>query len=85
MEYTIIWTETSKKTLEKLQKEGAERIIHSVHSIRYDPFRSVDRLAGSPWFKYRVGKYRVILDIRRDTIVIFVLKIGQRKKVYKDL
>lgn len=85
MEYTVIWTETSRKNLEKLPKEIALQIIDAVEAIRNDPFRVVDRLAGSPWYKYRIGKYRVILDIRRNTMIIFILKVGPRKKVYRDM
>jgi mRNA interferase RelE/StbE len=85
MAFTVIWTDKSRKNLEKLPKDVAARIIESVESLRDDPFLHVDRLAGSAWYKYRSGTYRVILDIKRQILVIFVIKAGLRKRLYRDL
>lgn len=85
MGYTITWTDKSRKNLEKLPKDTAARIIDRVEFIRDDPFPHIDRLAGSAWYKYRVGRYRVILDIKRKTLVIYVIKVGPRKVVYRNL
>ncbi|MCQ1538174.1 type II toxin-antitoxin system RelE/ParE family toxin [Methanocalculus taiwanensis] len=85
MEYTIIWTDKSRKNLEKLPKDIAARIIERVEIIRDDPFLHIDRLAGSAWYTYRVGKYRIILDIKRKNLIIYVIKVGPRKAVYKNL
>ena len=85
MSYTIIWTDKARKTLEKIPKDIAARIIERIEIIRDDPFLHIDRLAGSAWYNYRVGSYRVILDIRRTTLIVYVIKIGQRKVVYRNL
>ncbi|MCP1663239.1 MAG: type II toxin-antitoxin system RelE/ParE family toxin [Methanocalculus sp. MSAO_Arc1] len=85
MGYTIIWTDKSRKNLEKLQKDTAARIIERVDAIGDDPFQHIDRLAGSAWYTYRVGKYRVILDIKRNTLIIYVIKVGPGKVVYRNL
>lgn len=85
MGYTIIWTDKSRKNLEKLPKDIAARIIERVDAIREDPFQHIDRLAGSAWYKYRVGTYRVILDIKRNIMIVYVIKVGLRKVVYRNL
>lgn len=33
-------------------------------------------------WKYRVGDYRIIADIQDQTILVLVLRIGHRSKVY---
>ena len=33
--------------------------------------------------KLRVGQYRIIYSIQKNTITVFVIKIGHRKEVYK--
>ena len=33
--------------------------------------------------KLRVGHYRIIYFVQKDTITVFVIKIGHRKEVYK--
>ena len=35
------------------------------------------------FWKYRIGAYRVICDIRDEDIVILVIRIGDRKEVYE--
>ena len=85
MGYTIIWTDKSRKNLEELPKDTAARIIERVEVISDDPFLHIDRLAGSSWYKYRVGRYRVILDIKRKILVIYLIKAGPRKVVYRNL
>ena len=35
------------------------------------------------FWKYRIGAYRVICDIRDGDIVILVIRIGDRKEVYE--
>ena len=35
------------------------------------------------FWKYRVGDYRIVVDIRDTVRVIMVLDIGNRKEVYR--
>ncbi len=63
----------------------ASRIISRVESISEDPFTYVKRLHGVSLFSLRVGDYRVILDIENKKMVIFVVKLGHRSKIYEDL
>jgi mRNA interferase RelE/StbE len=35
------------------------------------------------YWKYRVGDYRIVCDLRDDRIVIVVVRIGHRRDVYR--
>ena len=85
MSYQIIWSEKSRKGLESLGKNISARIISKVESISEDPFAHVKRLQGVALFSLRVGDYRVILDIENKKMVIFVVRLGHRGKVYDGL
>lgn len=37
----------------------------------------------SAW-RYRIGDYRVLCDIRDDELVVLALEIGHRREVYKQ-
>jgi mRNA interferase RelE/StbE len=37
---------------------------------------------GDRW-KYRVGDYRIIADIQDKVLVVYVIKIGNRREVYR--
>ncbi|MEK6868352.1 MAG: type II toxin-antitoxin system RelE/ParE family toxin [Nanoarchaeota archaeon] len=46
------------------------------------PESYVEKLVGIPGYKFRVGDYRVILDLENDRLLILVIKVGHRKNVY---
>lgn len=81
--FDLIFTSETKKFLKKLPKEDSKRIISSLERCRVRPYSFVKKLVASPYFRLRVGDYRVILDIRAGMLVIIVIEIGHRKNVYK--
>ncbi len=81
--YEIEFSRTSEKHLFKLEKEIQLRIISVLERIRIRPYAYVKRLVGSPYYRLRVGDYRIILDIKDDKLIIFVIELGQRKNIYK--
>lgn len=36
------------------------------------------------FWRYRVGDYRIICDIRDDALVILVIKAGHRREIYRS-
>ena len=83
MVYEIKWTEIAAKQFGRLDKTVQKRIIKKLESIRDDPFFYATRLIGFELYKVRVGDYRVILSIEKNTLVILVLKVGHQSKIYK--
>ena len=80
--YTIILSAKAEKQLKKLDKENQERIIHALERIRIRPESYITKLVGDPGYKFRVGDYRLIIDIDRGKLLILVIKIGHRKNIY---
>lgn len=86
MSYAIIWHEDAVKDLKKIDKDQTRTIIKKVEQyLARDPYRLGKSLTGhlSGFFRYRIGKYRVIYIIKEDELIILVLKIGKRDKIYK--
>ena len=83
MTYSIRVTETAKKQLSKIDKQTARRIDSKLREIASDPFAHVTRLVGLELYKMRVGDYRVLMSIQKDKLVVMVVEIGHRRKVYK--
>ncbi len=81
--YSIEFSQTAQKQLYKLEKDIQIRIISALERIRVRPYPQVKKLVGSPYFRLRVGNYRIILDIRKDKLIVFVIEVGHRKKIYK--
>ena len=83
MNWQAIWSEKSVKQLKKLDKKIAQRIYDDILDCTEDPFKAVTRLVGSPFYRLRVGEYRVILDLQQNKMMIFVIEVDHRTRIYK--
>ena len=79
----------AEKELDKLDPQIARRILSFLHqrlAIQVDPRMLGEALKGShlsEFWKYRVGSYRIIASIKDSEIKILVVRIGDRKEVYR--
>ena len=82
MTFTIEWYDAAYDDLKSLDCQIAQRIVKKVRSIEHAPFHFIDKLEGHPFFKLRIGDYRVILDIKSSDETIKIILVGHRSKVY---
>jgi mRNA interferase RelE/StbE len=82
--FDIEFTAKAEKQLYKLEKDIQIRIISALERIRIRPLSYVKKLVSSPYFRLKVSKYRVILDIRNDKLIIYVIELGHRRNIYKE-
>lgn len=85
--WSIEWTPDSQKQLRKLDRPIQKRILTFLNDRIVDskePRRSGKGLTGSlsPYWSYRIGDYRVIVDIRDHELVILVVQLDHRRQVY---
>jgi mRNA interferase RelE/StbE len=81
MVYEVRWTETALRRIAKLDKKLAGKIIDRIESIKADPLLSVKRLTGINLYSLRIGDYRIIISLEKNSM--FILDLGHRSKVYK--
>ena len=84
-DYEVKWTETTARFLEKMDSVDAGRILEKMNLVSKNPFHYIKRLKGIPLYSLRTGKYRVIMSIEREKLVILVVEVGNRKNVYDNL
>jgi len=82
MSFEIIWSGPAIQQLKKLDRSIAKRIFDAVSRLEKNPTRRVRRIVNSPYYRLRVGDYRVIIDIRENELTVIVIKIGHRKSIY---
>jgi mRNA interferase RelE/StbE len=89
MAWRIEFDPSAEKELGKLGREQAQRILKflSERVAKLDDPRGMgEALKGSKlgaFWKYRVGDYRIIADIQDAVVCILVVRIGNRRDVYK--
>ena len=84
--FAIKYSKQAVKTKAKMPKDIAERIDAELESIALDPGTyegDWKPLQGSPFWRLRVGGWRVICEIVKNKLIIYVLKIGSRGDIYK--
>lgn len=85
MTFEVKWTESSFKKLQKLYRLAQKRIIEKLDEAAADPFAVAKKLLGVNLYSIRVGDYRVIVTIEKRKLVILVIDVGHRSKVYRKL
>jgi mRNA interferase RelE/StbE len=84
--FVIKYSKQAVKTKTKMPKGIAERIDAELETIAADPTKykgDWKQLQGSPFWRLRVGGWRVICEIIKKELIIYVLKIGSRGDIYK--
>ena len=84
-DYEVKWTEATARFLEKMESVDSDVILEKMNLVSKNPFHYIKHLKGIPLYSLRTGKYRVIMSIEREKLVILVVEVGNRKNVYDDL
>ena len=82
--YELEISDKAKKQLINFPSDLRNRIGMVFERIKINPFRSVKRKQSTPYFILRIGEYRAILDIKQNKLLILVLELGPRGKIYKS-
>jgi mRNA interferase RelE/StbE len=86
--YRLDYTARAAKDLEKLERQDAQRVVRALEGIRDDPRGHVEKLktsvAASPIYSLHAGRFRVLLQLLDDRLLVLVLEVRQRKTAYRD-
>lgn len=82
MTWSVLWSSRSIRQLKKLDKKQVRKIRDSVLEITENPFIAVRKLSDSAFFRMRVGNYRIIMDLQQGKMIIFVVEVDHRRRVY---
>lgn len=89
MAWRIEYDESAKKDLAKLDKPTARRILSFLRErvLKQESPRDIGEALkglkfGELW-KYRVGDYRIVAQIRDQEFIVLVVRIGHRRNVYR--
>ncbi len=78
---------TAEKQIRKLPREDQIRVLRAIRPLERDPrppgsrkIRGYDDV-----YRIRVGTYRVLYRVEDDRLVVILLKVGNRRDVYRSL
>ena len=87
MRYEIRISPLAKRQLKKLKgQSGFRDIVNAIDSLAENPEpASSKKLSGHPFRRVRVGNFRIVYSVEEEQILLLVLKVGQRRDIYKGL
>jgi mRNA interferase RelE/StbE len=85
--WRIEFTRNADKAMRKLDKGVAARVFDELDEIaKLEDPRSMGKGLTenkSGLWRYRVGDYRIVVDIEDDVLVILVVDVDHRSRVYR--
>ena len=83
MSYEVVLSRNALKFLKKLPPTDRERIKEALLKLSQNPwFTQYKKLRGYPFYRIRVGNYRIIYSVEEDSKTVYVVRIGGRENVY---
>ncbi|MHB8154959.1 MAG: type II toxin-antitoxin system RelE family toxin [Candidatus Omnitrophota bacterium] len=85
--YRIEFSHLAAKELEKvynIDRKLYSRFIVVIETLKTNPFqgkRLKGKLAGD--YSLRLGNYRIIYAVEKDRLIIFIIDLGHRSKIYQ--
>ena len=82
--YKIIVKKSVSKDLRSIPKKDVQRILSTIQKLADDPRPpQAKKLSGQERYRIRQGSYRILYTIEDDQLVICVVKVGNRRDVYR--
>jgi mRNA interferase RelE/StbE len=83
--YRILFAPAALRQFRKLSPQAQRRLAPRIDALMHNPRPAgVVKLSGADdIYRIRVGDFRIIYEIQDIGLVVLVLKIGNRRDVYK--
>ena len=84
MTYTVEILRVAQKQLAGIAHHEQPRIEAALRGLATDPRPpGCKKLTGRPGWRIRIGRYRVVYEIRDDRLLVLVVAVGHRKEIYR--
>ena len=82
--YRIIVKQSVAKDLRKIPKKDVKRILAAIKTLAENPRPPQSKkLSGQERYRLRRGSYRILYSIEDGNLVVCVVKVGNRRDVYR--
>ena len=82
--YKLVFKKSVAKDLRDLPKRDVASLLKRIRLLAEEPHaHGCEKLSGQARYRVRQGAYRIIYEIRDDVLIVVVVKVGHRKRVYR--
>lgn len=83
--YKIAFKKSVAKDLCSIPSADVKRILKKIDSLAIDPrAEGCVKLSAQERYRTRQGLYRIVYEVRDDTLIVHVVKVAHRSSVYKS-
>lgn len=84
--YRIEIKKSAAKEIEQLPRKDMKAVIYVIGSLSDDPRpHGSKKLSGQEKYRIRCGDYRILYAIEDNVLIVYVVKVGHRKDVYRGI
>ena len=86
--YKLVIKRSAAKEIESIaQKKTRQRVVERIQALAANPRpHGCEKLSGKhPRYRIRQGPFRILYEIKDDELVVYVVKVADRRDVYKRL
>lgn len=82
--YKVEIKRSAVKEIESLHRKDLRAVLDKIAFLSENPRpHDCKKLSGQEKYRIRCGDYRILYSIEDDILVVYVVKVGHRKDVYR--
>ena len=82
--YRLEIKQSAVKEIENLPGRDLRAVLEEIASLADTPRpRGCRKLSGQEQYRLRYGNYRILYSIEDDILIVYIVKVGHRKDVYR--
>ena len=83
--YRILIKPSAVKEIEAIsEKKHRQRLVDRISKLADNPRPpGCEKLSGQDKYRIRQGRYRIVYSIEDQEFIVYVVKVGHRKDVYR--
>ncbi len=87
--YRVEFTKSAEKEFDRLPARMQANTAEALQLLSQNPYSEllkIKKLKGAEdLYRIRIGDYRIVFEIRNKRLVVLVIKIGHRSRIYRGL
>ena len=82
--YRLSFKRSVTKDFRNIPQEDVRRILSRIDALALEPRPpGCQKLTGPERYRVRVGRYRIVYEIRDEVLLVIVIAVAHRKGVYR--
>ena len=82
--YKVFFKKSVQKDFDPIPKKDLKKILNRIAGLAENPRPAgCEKLTGKERYRLRQGRYRIVYSIQDDELIVWVVKVGHRKDIYR--